>query len=196
MPGAGPVAVVSHRLWRAHLGAREDAVGGRLLINRIPVTVVGVMPPDRDLILGFEPLGQHVDDALAGERVLAAVAGFFGAVALLLVGLGLYGVAANAVARRRMEFGIRLAVGATPAALERMVLSRLSILFGAGAVAGAVLGVWTTTLVASWLYGLEPHDPGTLAGSAAVLAVVAALASWLPVRRASRLDPATLLRAR
>jgi ABC-type lipoprotein release transport system permease subunit len=59
-----------------------------------------------------------------------------------------------------------------------------------------VLGVWTTTLVASWLYGLEPHDPGTLAGSAAVLAVVAALASWLPVRRASRLDPATLLRAR
>jgi putative ABC transport system permease protein len=147
-----------------------------------------------DLTLAFEPLAQQVDESLAADRVLAILSGFFGAVALLLAGLGLYGVTAYAVARRRVEIGIRMAIGAAPADVVRMVLSRVSLLVGVGVLVGACISVWTSTFLASLLYGLEPRDPATLLGSAVVLAAVAALAGWLPAWRASRIDPADVLR--
>ncbi len=147
-----------------------------------------------DLTLTFEPLAQQVDESLAADRVLAILSGSFGAVALLLAGLGLYGVTAYAVARRRIEIGIRMAFGAAPADIVRMVLSRVSLLVGVGVLAGASISVWASTFLASLLYGLEPRDPATLVGSAGVLAAVAALAGWLPAWRASRIDPADVLR--
>ena len=87
--------------------------------------------------------------------MLAILSGFFGAVALLLAGLGLYGVTAYAVARRRTEIGIRMALGAAPAHVVRMVLSRVSRLVALGVLAGGGLSVWASTFVASLLYGLN-----------------------------------------
>lgn len=106
----------------------------------------------------------------------------------------LYGVTAYAVARRRIEIGIRMAIGAAPADVVRMVLSRVSLLVGVGALAGAGISVWASTFLPSLLYGLEPRDPATLMGSAVVLVAVAALAGWLPARRASRMGPTDVRR--
>jgi len=128
------------------------------------------------------------------DRLIAMVSGFFGALALLLAGLGLYGVTAYAVARRRREIGIRMALGSTPADVVRLVLSKVSILVGTGVIVGAAVSLWASQFVASLLYGLEPRDPATLIGAALVLAAVAALTAWLPAWRASRIDPAEVLR--
>jgi putative ABC transport system permease protein len=125
---------------------------------------------------------------------VAMLAGFFGALALLLAGLGLYGVTSYAVSRRRTEIGIRMALGAAPAGVVRLVLSRVTLLVGIGVLAGAAVSVWASQFVATLLYGLAPRDPITLVGSAAVLASVGAVAGWLPAYRASRIDPAEVLR--
>jgi ABC-type antimicrobial peptide transport system permease subunit len=122
------------------------------------------------------------------------LAGFFGSLALLLAGLGLYGVTADAVSRRRTEIGIRTARGAEPASVVRLVLSRVLILFALGLVIGGVVSLWALRFVATLLYGLEPRDPVTLVGAAMLLAGVGALAGWLPAWRASRIDPAVVLR--
>jgi putative ABC transport system permease protein len=147
-----------------------------------------------DLVLKFEPLSRQVDDSLAANRVLAVVSGFFGTVGLLLASLGLYGVASYAVERRRIEIGIRMAIGATPSDIVKMVLSRVLLLVGAGVLVGAGISMWTSTLVGSLLYGLDPGDPATLVVSAVILSGVGAAAGWLPARRASRIDPAEVLR--
>jgi len=126
--------------------------------------------------------------------VLAVLSGAFGAVALVLAGLGLYGVTAYAVARRSTEIGVSMALGATQSSVIRMVLGRVALLVGAGVLAGAGVSVWASTLIRSLLYGLDAHDPATLIGAAAVLLAVAALAAWLPAWHAARVDPATVLR--
>jgi putative ABC transport system permease protein len=149
---------------------------------------------DRDLVLSFRPLAEQVNASLQQERLVALLSGFFGALALLLAGLGLYGVTAYAVARRRSEIGIRLALGAVPGGVIRLVLSRVSILVGAGILVGTGLSVWVSTFVASLLYGLEPRDPSTLIGAAITLAAVGAVAGSLPAYRASRIEPAEVLR--
>lgn len=149
---------------------------------------------NNDLVLEFEPLSRHVDDSLAANRVLAVLSGFFGTVGLLLASLGLYGVASYAVERRRVEIGIRMAIGATPSDIVKMVLSRVLLLVGAGVVVGAGISMWTSTFVGSLLYGLDAGDPATLVVSAVILSAVGAAAGWLPARRASRIDPAEVLR--
>jgi ABC-type antimicrobial peptide transport system permease subunit len=116
--------------------------------------------------------------------------------ALLLAGLGLYGVTSYAVSSRRTEIGIRMALGAAPARVVRLVLARVSILVGLGVLVGASISLWATTFVAPLLYALGPHDPATLAASVIVLATIGALAGWAPAHRASRIDPAEVLRDR
>jgi ABC-type antimicrobial peptide transport system permease subunit len=92
------------------------------------------------------------------------------------------------------EIGIRMVLGAAPECVIRLVLGRVSALVGIGVVVGAGLSLWVTQFVSTLLYGLEPRDPATLVASAAVLAAVGAVAGWLPARRASRIDPAEVLR--
>jgi len=87
-----------------------------------------------------------------------------------------------------------MALGAAPGSVVRLVLLRVTMLVGAGIVAGAGASLWASRFVSSLLYGIEPRDPATLAGSAAVLALVGAFAGWLPAYRASRIDPAQVLR--
>jgi len=174
-----------------YIGVRSSMASPALVARGVGAALRGV---NGDLTLAFEPLAQQVDESLAADRVLAMLSGSFGAVALLLAGLGLYGVTAYAVARRRVEIGIRMAIGAAPADIVRMVLSRVTLLVGVGVLAGAGISLWASTFLASLLYGLEPRDPATLAGSAVVLAAVGALAGWLPARHASLIDPADVLR--
>ncbi|PYR17620.1 MAG: hypothetical protein DMF94_23185, partial [Acidobacteria bacterium] len=149
---------------------------------------------DRDLAFSVLPLTDQVNASLAQERLVAILSGFFGGLALLLAGLGLYGVTAYAVSRRRTEIGIRTALGAAPARVVRLVLSRVSILVGVGVLVGTGVSMWASKFVATLLYGLEPRDPITIVTSAIVLATVGAFAGWLPAWRASGIDPAQVLR--
>jgi ABC-type antimicrobial peptide transport system permease subunit len=112
----------------------------------------------------------------------------------LLAGLGLYGVTSYAVNTQRSEIGIRLALGAEPGVVVRLVLQRVAWLVGIGVVAGTALSIWAGKFVAYLLYGLKPHDPVTLASAAGLLALVGVLAGWLPARRAARSDPRVVLR--
>ncbi|MGA3187971.1 MAG: ABC transporter permease [Bryobacteraceae bacterium] len=149
---------------------------------------------NRDVSLQFSTLSTQVDESLARERLLATLSGFFGGLALLLAMIGLYGVMSYNVARRRNEIGIRMALGAEQSRVLRMVLREVAILIGIGVGIGLAAAIGTTRFVESFLYGMKPNDPWTLFLSAGVLALVAALAGFLPARRASRLDPMTALR--
>jgi predicted permease len=149
---------------------------------------------DRNLTARSSTLDVQVNDSLRQERILAMLTGSFAALALLLAGLGLYGVTAYAVARRRTEIGIRMALGAVQANVVRLVVSRLARLVSIGVVAGTAASLWLSRFVASLLYGLEPGDPMSLLGAVVVLGAVGMTAALLPAVRASRIDPAAVLR--
>jgi predicted permease len=132
---------------------------------------------------------------MAQERLVAMLAGFFGALALLLAGLGLYGLTSYSVNRRRREIGVRMALGADPLGVVRLVLSRVTWLVAAGIVVGGALSWWVGKYVAATLlFRLEARDPGTFGTAALILVCVGAIAGWLPARRASRIDPTKVLR--
>jgi putative ABC transport system permease protein len=151
---------------------------------------------DGDVTLRFWPYQDTVRAATSQERVVAMLSAFFGGLALLLAGLGLYGVMSYAVSRRRTEIGIRMALGAGPAGAVRLILLRAGTLVGLGVAAGTLLSWWAAKFVAgsSLVYGLPPRDPVTLASAAIVLSAIGAVAGYLPARRASRIDPARVLR--
>jgi ABC-type antimicrobial peptide transport system permease subunit len=119
---------------------------------------------------------------------------FFRGLALLLSALGLYGITAHAAARRRSEIGIRLALGATPTRVLRMVLLRTLTLTGVGMLVGVAASVWASRFIASLLFGVGPGSPVIIAAAALMLIGVAAIASAIPALRAARSDPAHALR--
>jgi putative ABC transport system permease protein len=174
-----------------YIAVRSAGGPPALLTRSVAAALTAVNP---DLTLTFHPLAEQVSASLAQDRAVAMLSGFFGALAMLLAGLGLYGVTAYAVSRRRVELGIRMALGAGPAGVVRLVMSRVSLLVGSGVIVGSALSLWASRFIASLLYGLEPRDPVTLVGAAITLAAVGALAGWLPAWRASRVDPAEVLR--
>ena len=135
-----------------------------------------------------------VHNALTQERLIATVAGLFGGLALVLAIVGLYGVTAYTVSRRRAEIGVRLALGATPSRVVQLVLRRVALLVAAGIVVGVGLSLWAGRAVRVLLHGLEPSDPVTLIGAAAVLLLTGGLAGVIPAWRAARTDPASALR--
>jgi putative ABC transport system permease protein len=120
------------------------------------VAAIGTINPN--LALTVRPLPEQINQSRSQERVVALLSGFFGALALLLAGLGHYGVTSHAVSRRRSEFGIRMALGAAPGSVVRLVLSRVFVLVTCGIVIGGVASVWVSGFVATLLYGLEPRD--------------------------------------
>jgi predicted permease len=171
---------------------RSRIVAPQVLTRELSATLSAL---HTDLRLRFQTVADQVDDAIAQDRLVARVSLFVGVLALLLAGLGLYGVTAYAVAQRRAEIGIRMALGAAPAAVIELVLSRVALLVGAGIVIAAVVSAWASKFVASLLYGVEPRDAITFVVAATILAAVGATAGWLPAWRASRIDPAEVLRA-
>ena len=149
---------------------------------------------DPGLAVTSRSLDAQVDATLVRERLVAILSGFFGGLALLLAALGLYGVTAYAVGRRRAEIGVRLALGAAPGSVVRLVLRRVTLLVGLGVAIGGVASFWAARLTETLLFGLTPRDPLTFVAAAAVLVTVGLLAGWLPARRAARIDPTTVLR--
>jgi putative ABC transport system permease protein len=147
-----------------------------------------------DLMITPRLLANDVDAVLTQERVMAALSGIFGALALLLAALGLYGVTSYAVNRRRAEIGIRLALGAAPGGVVALILRRALALIGGGILAGSLVSLWLARFVSPLLFGLQPRDPATLTAAILLLGAVGVLAAWLPARRASRIDPTRVLR--
>jgi hypothetical protein len=170
----------------------RTSAGSPLSLTKSIAAAIG--SADIDAVLTFQAVGDQVDAMRAQERVIAMVSTFFGVLALVIAGIGLYGVTAYSVARRRREIAVRITLGAEPARVIRLVLSRISIMVGVGVVIGGAASLWASRFVAPLLYRLAPHDPITLSGAAAVLVIVGLIAAWLPVRRASRIDPAAVLR--
>jgi predicted permease len=134
----------------------------------------------------FWTVASKVDDALATRRFTLAVLGAFAGAAVLLAGLGIYGVLAHAVAERRREIGIRMALGASAQRVMRGVLGRTLLLAGIGVAAGTVLSLWATRLLGSLLFGVGAADPATFAGMVVLLLLVATCAALAPARRAAR----------
>jgi predicted permease len=142
----------------------------------------------------FSSMDTIVSRSLTTERLMATLSGFFGVLAVLIATLGLYGVMSYMVARRRVEIGIRMALGADRGSVVRMVVADAARLLAIGLVAGLALSLLSARTAGALLYGLEPWDPATLTLAAAVLGTTALVASWLPAYRASRVSPTIALR--
>ena len=128
------------------------------------------------------------------HRSSAWLVGGFAILALLLGAIGLYGVVAYSVSQRTREIGVRMALGAQRSSVYRLVLNEAGWLIGLGILAGAVLALGTSALLQTLLFGVRPWDVPTLAAVAAVLAISALLASYIPARRAAKVDPMVALR--
>ena len=128
------------------------------------------------------------------ERFAAAVLGLFGGAALLLAVVGVYGVLAHSVARRRREMGIRMALGARAAQVRRLVVRSGLALAGVGLLVGLAVALVASRLLDTMLYGVSATDPATFAAAVLLLGAAALAASWVPARRATRADPAEALR--
>jgi putative ABC transport system permease protein len=157
-------------------------------------TAAALRRVDPRLRYGFSSLIEDVRAAVAQERLMARLAGFFGVVAMLLAAIGLYGVISHTVTRRRGEIGIRVALGCQPVGVLKLVLTRVAVSVIAGTLVGLFVVMWLSRFVGPLLYGLEARDPTTLIAASATLMSVAALAGWKPASRALRIEPAEVLR--
>jgi predicted permease len=145
-------------------------------------------------VFGLQPMRGYVNRSAAEPRFLAFVIGAFAVVSLLIAALGVYGIVAFTVARRAREFGIRLAVGARPVAIVRETLRDGIVLLGIGLPIGALAALAMTRFLNGLLFGIRSDDPTTFAIVLLILTAVFLAASWLPSRRAARVDPMRVLR--
>jgi ABC-type antimicrobial peptide transport system permease subunit len=131
---------------------------------------------------------------LVRDRLLAILAGFFGLLAAVLAMIGLYGMISFAVASRRQEIGIRIALGADRITVVALMMREARRLVAVGIVIGTIVALVAGRATATLLFGVTPYDPLTLAAAVVLLALIAAMASYIPARRASRLNPLDALR--
>jgi putative ABC transport system permease protein len=135
------------------------------------------------------------DDSLAADRLRTWLVAAFSGIALLLAGIGIFGVIAYSVAQRTHEIGLRAALGASRGRLMSLVMRHAAILTFAGLALGIAGAIGGTRFMSSLLFGVQPNDIVSMAVAALLLAVVALLAAWIPARRAARVDPLVALRA-
>ncbi|HET7584726.1 MAG TPA: ABC transporter permease [Gemmatimonadaceae bacterium] len=169
---------------------RTDGAPERL----IPSITAATAQLSPSITLAFTTLDDQISASIARPRLLALLSGFFGALALLLAVIGLYGTMSYAVTQRQTEIGVRIALGAAASRVLRMVVGDAGRLVAAGIVAGVIVALATTRFVSTFLYGMEPTDPAVLAGAALVLAAVTLVAATIPAWRAARVDPMAALR--
>lgn len=150
---------------------------------------------DKDIpLLDVRTQQEQIDDTTKQERIFASLTSGFGLLALILACIGIYGIMAYAISRRTNEIGIRMALGAQPGGVQRMVLREAWWLALIGVTAGLVGSLATGKLIASMLYGLKAYDPVTLGLASLLLVGVAMAASWIPARRAANVQPMEALR--
>ena len=149
---------------------------------------------NKDIAVDFRTLDEDLGAAVMQERLVASLSAFFGGLALLLAALGLYGVMSYSVTRRRNEIGIRMALGAEPQSVVRLVLSHVALITLAGLVVGIAGAVGTGRFINSLLFNLATYDRTMIVVTTITLAAAAAIAGYLPARRASRIDPMAALR--
>jgi len=145
-------------------------------------------------IYEMKTMTRVMDDSLFVERMVAALSVAFGGLATLLAAIGLYGVMSYTVARRTREIGIRMALGAERGSVMWLVLKEVALMVGIGVAVGLPLAIALSRVVQSQLFDLSAHDPVALVAAAALLAIVALAAGYLPARRATRVDPMLALR--
>ena len=161
------------------------------LVSAVQAAVGGV---NKQIPIEFHTLAEQVNDSMVQERMLALLSGFFGALALLLAMVGLYGTLSYLVAQRQTEFGIRMALGAEPASILRLVMRNVIAVLAVGVVAGIGISLAATRVLQQLLFGLGPRDAVTMIAAVAVLSVVALIAGYLPARRATKVNPMVALR--
>ena len=177
--------------------------GGTHFELRTTSNPAALIPAVRDLvkrtdsslpIFAVRTQTQRIEELLTQERVIARLASFFGLLALLLACIGLYGLLSYEVAHRTREIGIRMALGAQRRDVTKLIIVQGISMVLVGLLAGVTGGLALARLVASLLYGLKPTDPLTYFAAAAILAVVALVASYIPARHATQVDPMEALR--
>jgi putative ABC transport system permease protein len=146
------------------------------------------------VIFGAQTMDQIISDSLAARRFSMILFGAFAALALALASVGIYGVISYLVSQRTQEIGIRLALGAGRADVLRLILTQGTKMAGLGVLIGVAASLALTRLMAKMLYGVSPSDPLTFFAVAAILTLVALAASYIPARRAMRVDPIVALR--
>ena len=149
---------------------------------------------NKQIPLDFHTLTELVNDSMVQERLLALLSGFFGALALLLAMIGLYGTLSYLVNQRQAEFGVRMALGAQPGSILRLVMLDVIAVLAVGVVVGTGIALASTRLLQEMLFGLGARDSLTIAMAIGVLSAVALLAGYLPARSATKVDPMVALR--
>jgi len=181
----------------------QYAFGGAQVVVRARIPSAALIPMLREVVKqtdarvrieSVHPMTEIVASTVAERRFLMIMVATYAAVALGIAAVGIFGVVAYQVAQRRNEFGVRLALGASPGGLLRLVLLQAGRFTLVGLVIGIAVSFATNRLLASQLFGLTPHDPVLLASVGLVLLLVALLASFIPAHRASRVDPMEALR--
>ena len=167
------------------------AIRPTALISSVQAVVASV---NSAISLEFHTLAQQVSDSMVQERLLAQLSGFFGSLALMLALIGLYGTVSYIVVQRQREFGIRLALGAQPRAILRLVMLDVISVVAVGLLAGIAISVAATRLLQQLLFGMGPRDTVTLVVAVAALSMVALVAGYFPGRRATRINPMEALR--
>jgi predicted permease len=183
----------SRRFFRSYVLVARTSLPPDAVVSLL---VRAVRDADPDVSLSdLRSMEVRINDSLLERRSPALMAAIFATAALLLATVGLYGVMAYAVAQRTREFGVRIALGAQDRDVLGMVFAEGVRLAAAGIAVGITMSLLITRYMSSLLFGVEPNNPTALAGVAALISVVACVASLLPARRATRVDPMVALRS-
>jgi predicted permease len=178
--------------WIEPTFAVATSLAGETLLPSVRNAVASV---DRNVpVLDVRTQDEQIAASLQQPRIFADMTAAFGVLALVLASVGIYGLMAYSVSRRTNEIGIRMALGAQPRRVLRMVLAEASALVALGVAAGLGGALALARLIGTMLYGLKPWDPATFAAAGALLILVALAASWIPARRAVAVDPMKALR--
>ena len=169
----------------------RSQVGLPSLLNSVKGTIAGVNPA---IDVQFKVLRTQIRESLVQDELMATLCGFFGVLAVTLAAIGLYGVISYTVAKRTNEIGIRMALGAQRSGVIGLILREVAVLIAIGVVVGVGLTLAGSKASGSLLFGLKPHDPLTLVLAIVVLATIGFAASFIPARRATRVDPVVALR--